>query len=77
MAAGQIESRIIFRKAKSMMIESKIKIGHDSMFDINQATFKSTHLLNKITLVQFQRNSIVCRAFVIPFHGLLTYLHRD
>ena len=42
-----------------MLIESKIKIGHDSMFNINQANFKSTHLLNKMALVQFQRNSTV------------------
>ena len=37
-----------------MLIESKIKIVHDSMFNINQANFKSTHLLNKMALVQFQ-----------------------
>ena len=30
-----------------MLIESKIKIGYDSMFDVTQAYFKSAHLLNK------------------------------
>ena len=40
-----------------MLIESKIKIGHDSMFNIHQTNFKSAHLLNKMALVQFQRNS--------------------
>ena len=39
-----------------MLIESKIKIGPDSMFNIHQASFKSAHLLNKIARVQFQRN---------------------
>ena len=42
-----------------MLIESKIKIGHDSMFNIHQTNFKSAHLLNKMALVQFQRNSTV------------------
>ena len=37
-----------------MLIEIKIKIGHDSMFNIPQTNFKSAHLLNKIVLVQFQ-----------------------
>ena len=45
--------------AKSMLIESKIKIGPDSMFNIHQANFKKAHLLNKISLVQFQRNRTV------------------
>ena len=31
-----------------MTIESKIKIGHDSMFNIHQANFKSAHLLYKM-----------------------------
>ena len=50
-----------------MLIESKIKIGQDSMFDIRQAkdhgqaNFKSAHLLNKIALVQFQRYRTVGR----------------
>ena len=38
-----------------MLIESKIKIGHDSMFDIHQTNFESAHLLNKMAHVQFQR----------------------
>ena len=42
-----------------MLIESKIKIGHDSMFNIRQARFKSAHLLNKMALVQSQRNRSV------------------
>ena len=42
-----------------MLIESKIKIGPDSMFNIHQANFKSAHLLDKIALVQFQRNRTV------------------
>ena len=42
-----------------MLIESKIKIGPDSMLDIHQANIKSAHLLNKIVLVQFQRNRTV------------------
>ena len=37
-----------------MLIESKIKIGYDSMFNVPQAYFKSAHLLNKMALVQFQ-----------------------
>ena len=37
-----------------MLIESKIKNGHDSMFNVPQAYFKSAHLLNKMALVQFQ-----------------------
>ena len=37
-----------------MLIESKIKIGHDSMFNIPQTNFKSAHLRNKVALVQFQ-----------------------
>ena len=42
-----------------MLIESKIKIGYDSMFNVPQAYFKSAHLLNKMALVQSQRNSTV------------------
>ena len=42
-----------------MLIESKIKIGHDSMFNIHQTNFKSAHLLNKMALVQFQSNRTV------------------
>ena len=37
-----------------MLIESKIKIGYDSMFNVPQTYFKSAHLLNKMALVQFQ-----------------------
>ena len=37
-----------------MLIESKIKIGHDSMFNICQANFKSANLLNRMAPVQFQ-----------------------
>ena len=50
-----------------MLIESKIKIGHDSMFDICQTNFKSVHLLNKMALVQFQRNSTVDACFGVRF----------
>ena len=49
----------LFGKAKSMMIESKIKIGHDSIFNVFQASFKSAHLLDKMALVQSQRNMII------------------
>ena len=42
-----------------MLIESKIKVGHDSMFNIRQINFKTAHLLNKMALVQYQRNSTV------------------
>ena len=42
-----------------MLIESKIEIGHDSMFNSHQASFKSAHLLNKMALVQSQMNSTV------------------
>ena len=42
-----------------MLIESQIKIGHDSMFNICQTNFKSAHLLNKMALIQFQSNSTV------------------
>ena len=42
-----------------MLIESKIKIGPDSMLNIHQANFKSAHLLDRIALVQFQRNRSV------------------
>ena len=51
-----------------MLIESKIKIGHDSMFNIPQTNFKSAHLLNKIALVQFQRNRTVTLTSYI-FHA--------
>ena len=34
------------------------------MFNIRQANFKSAHLLNKMALVQFQRNSTVPRSTV-------------
>ena len=37
-----------------MLIESKIKIGYDSMFNVPHAYFKSAPLLNKMALVQFQ-----------------------
>ena len=37
-----------------MLIEGKIKIGHDSMFNIPQTNSKSAHSLNKMALVQFQ-----------------------
>ena len=35
-----------------MLIESKIKFGHGSMFNIRQANYKNTHLLNKMDLGQ-------------------------
>ena len=31
-----------------MTIESKIEIGHDSMFNVYHANFKSAHLLHKM-----------------------------
>ena len=37
-----------------MLIESKIKIGHDNTFDICQSNFKSAHLLHRMALVQSQ-----------------------
>ena len=46
-----------------MLIESKIEIGHNSMFNICQASFKSAHLLNKMALIQSQRNSTVIVAY--------------
>ena len=42
-----------------MLIESKIKIGHDSMFNIPQTNFKSAHLLNEMALVQSQSGRTV------------------
>ena len=42
-----------------MLIESQIKIGPNSTFSIHQTNFKSAHSLNKIALVQFQRNRTV------------------
>ena len=33
-----------------MLIERKIKIGHDSMFNVPQANFKSAHLLADIVI---------------------------
>ena len=48
-----------FGKAKSMLIEIKLKIGHNSIFNISQANFKSSHLLNKIDLVQSQSGRTV------------------
>ena len=57
-----------------MLIESKIKIGHDNMFDIYQANFKSAHLLDKMALVQFQRNRSVnmfAVHLIIHFQGLM------
>ena len=42
-----------------MLIESKIKIGHDSMFNIRQTDFKIAHLLNKMALVQSQSGRTV------------------
>ena len=43
-----------------MLIEIKIKIGHDSMFNIPQTKFKSAYLLKKIAFVQFQCSRTVC-----------------
>ena len=42
-----------------MLIESKINIGQDSMFDIYQANFNSAHVLDKMAVVQSQRNRCV------------------
>ena len=47
-----------------MLIESKIEIRHDSMFNIPQANFKSAHLLNKMALVQSQSGRTVCTSSV-------------
>ena len=47
-----------------MLIEIKIEIGHDSMFNVGQANFKSAHLLNKMALVQSQRNSTLCTTWL-------------
>ena len=57
--APYIDYGPVFGKTKSMLIESKIKVGPDSMFDVHQANFKSTHLLNKIAFLQYQRNRTV------------------
>ena len=46
-----------------MLIESKIKIGYDSMFNVPQANIKSAHLLNKMALVQFQCSGTVLIMF--------------
>ena len=49
-----------------MLIEIKIKIGHDTMFNIHQANFKSAHLLDNMALVQFERNRCVfvaCKSY--------------
>ena len=42
-----------------MLIENKIKIGHDNMFDIPQTNFKSAHLLNEMALVKSQSGRTV------------------
>ena len=42
-----------------MLIEIKLKIGHNSIFNISQANFKSSHLLNKMALVQSQSGRTV------------------
>ena len=49
-----------------MLIESKIEIRHDSMFNIPQANFKSAHLLNRMAPVQFQCSRTV-------HHGLVKF----
>ena len=49
-----------------MLIENKIKIGHDSILKICQASFKSAHLPNKMALVQSQRNSSVHNSLESP-----------
>ena len=46
-----------------MLIEIKLKIGHNSIFNISQANFKSSHLLNKIAHVQFQRKEPAAQTF--------------
>ena len=38
----------LFRNAKLISIEMKIKIGHDSMFNVSQINFKSAHLLHEM-----------------------------
>ena len=45
-----------------MLIEIRIKIEHDndSMFNSHQDNYRIAHLLNKMALVQSQRNRIVC-----------------
>ena len=63
-----------------MLIESKIKIGHGSMFNIHQANFKSAHLLNKMALIQFQSNRTVinylnmCNANILTVENTDVYL---
>ena len=42
-----------------MLIESKIKIGHNSMFNIPEANVKSAHLLIKVALGQSQSRRTV------------------
>ena len=61
-----------------MLIESKIKIGYDSMFNVPQAYFKSAHLLNKMALVQFQCSRTVKKpehssphSSILPLAGAL------
>ena len=46
-----------------MLMESKIKIGHNSILNVCQPNFESDHLLNKMALVQSQRNRIVNATF--------------
>ena len=48
-----------------MLIENKIEIGHDSMFNIPQANFKSAHLLNKMALVQSQCSRTVAACAIL------------
>ena len=57
--ASQEVVTYLFGMAKSMLIESKIKIGPDSMFNIHQANFKSAHLLDKMILLQSQSGKTV------------------
>ena len=55
-----------------MLIESKIKIGYDSMFNVPQAYFKSAHLLNKMALVQFQCSRTVdCNNLIGAAHTVI------
>ena len=49
----------LFGKAKLILIESKIEIGHNNFFQICQANFKTAHLLNKMALVQSQSGRTV------------------
>ena len=55
-----------------MLIESKIEIRHNGMFNIHQANFKSAHLLKKMVLVQSQSGRTV--AILVVFLGLKTGL---